>query len=124
MQSCSYCELDLAAKLICLSIIIYFFIQVGVYVHGLFLDGAGWSRRTHCLCESANKVLYTQMPVIHIYAINSTEPKAAVLYECPVYKKADRTGLNFITPLWLPTSPLKTSIHWIMRGVALLCDIK
>ncbi|XP_028156116.1 dynein heavy chain 8, axonemal [Ostrinia furnacalis] len=94
----------------------------GVYVHGVFLDGAGWDRRNIRLCESTLKVLYTALPVIHVYAINSTAPKDPKLYQCPVYKKPVRTGLTFITPLWLPT--IKNPDHWILRGVAILCDIK
>lgn len=94
----------------------------GVYVHGLFLDGASWDVKRVQLTESINKVLYTNMPIIHIYAINSTALKDAKLYECPVYKKINRTDLNFITPLWLNTE--QRPEHWILRGVAILCDIK
>ncbi|KAI8438606.1 hypothetical protein MSG28_011048 [Choristoneura fumiferana] len=94
----------------------------GVYVHGLFLDGAGWDRRNTRLCESTLKVLYTALPVFHVYAINSNAPKDPKLYQCPVYKKPVRTGLTFITPLWLMT--IKNPDHWILRGVAILCDIK
>ncbi|XP_061708954.1 dynein axonemal heavy chain 8 [Cydia pomonella] len=94
----------------------------GVYVHGLYLDGASWDRRNLRLCESTLKVLYTALPVIHVYAINSTAPKDPKLYTCPVYKKPVRTGLTFITPLWLPT--IKNPDHWVLRGVAILCDIK
>jgi len=94
----------------------------GVYVHGLYLDGAGWNRKELKLKEAANKVLYTLMPVIRIYANNVFESKGVRLYECPVYKKANRTDLNFITALYLPTE--KPADHWILRGVAMLCDIK
>lgn len=94
----------------------------GVYVHGLYLDGAGWSRREMRLTESTNKVLYTLMPMIRIYASNVFDAKGTSLYECPVYKKAIRTDLNFITALNLPTK--QSSDYWILRGVALLCDIK
>lgn len=93
----------------------------GVYVHGLFLDGAGWDLHKSILRESFNKVLFTELPVVHIYAINSTAPKDAALYQCPVYKKPKRTDLNFITPLWLKTT--QKPEHWTLRGVALLCDI-
>jgi dynein heavy chain len=96
--------------------------QSGVYIGGLFLDGAGWNVKNCHLIEATNKVLYTNMPIVHIDAINSTDPKDPALYECPVYKKANRTGLNFITPLWLQGS--KPPEHWVLRGVALLCDIK
>ncbi|XP_047042441.1 dynein axonemal heavy chain 8-like [Helicoverpa zea] len=94
----------------------------GVYIHGLYIDGAGWDRRNLRLCECALKMVYTVLPVVHVYAINSTAPKDPKLYQCPVYKKPVRTGLTFITPLWLPT--IKNPDHWILRGVAILCDIK
>ncbi|KAJ9594442.1 hypothetical protein L9F63_014127 [Diploptera punctata] len=91
----------------------------GVYVYGLYLDGAGWDKRNSRLVESPMKVLFVQLPVVHIFAINTGEK---VTKEVPVYKKPNRTDLNFITPLWLPS--LKPPEHWILRGVAILCDIK
>jgi len=94
----------------------------GVYVHGLFLDGAGWDKRNCRLIESTAKVLFTPLPVVHIYAINSTAPKDPKLYQCPVYKKPRRTDLTYITALLLRTN--QHPDHWILRGVALLCDIK
>ena len=42
------------------------------------------------------KVLYEQMPVIYIYAINTTAGKDSKLYECPIYRKPGRTELNYI----------------------------
>ncbi|XP_044272703.1 dynein axonemal heavy chain 8 [Tribolium madens] len=92
----------------------------GVYVHGLFLDGAGWDRRNARLNESINKVLYTMIPVVHIFATYGTELKTTNLYVCPVYKKMRRTDLNYITSLYLQT--VKPPEHWVLRGVALLCD--
>jgi len=94
----------------------------GVYVHGLFLDGAGWDKKNCRLIESTAKVLFTPLPVVHIYAINSTAPKDPKLYQCPVYKKPQRTDLTYITSLLLRTN--QHPDHWILRGVALLCDIK
>ncbi len=34
----------------------------GVYVHGLFLEGAGWDRPAGCLCEAAPKQLHSAAP--------------------------------------------------------------
>ncbi|XP_033111994.1 dynein heavy chain 5, axonemal-like [Anneissia japonica] len=94
----------------------------GVYVHGLFLDGAGWDRRNCKLVEPQPKVLFTPLPVAHVYAINQVGGKDPRLYECPVYKKPQRTDLTYIFPLYLKT--VQHPDHWILRGVALLCDTK
>ncbi|XP_044223058.1 dynein axonemal heavy chain 8-like [Thunnus albacares] len=93
----------------------------GVYVYGLYLDGAGWDRKNIHLIESSPKVLFTPLPVIHMFAINSTAPVDPKLYVCPIYKKPRRTDLNYITAVVLPTT--QAPDHWILRGVALLCDI-
>jgi len=94
----------------------------GVYVHGLFLDGAGWDRRNCRLTEPPLKVLFTPLPVVHVYAVNQTSGKDMRLYECPVYKKPQRTDLTYIFCLFLKTT--QHPDHWILRGVALLCDTK
>ncbi|XP_061847250.1 dynein axonemal heavy chain 8 isoform X2 [Colius striatus] len=94
----------------------------GVYIYGLYLEGAGWDRRNSKLTESTPKILFTQLPVVHIFAINTTSPKDPRLYVCPLYKKPKRTDLNYITVIYLRT--VMSPDHWILRGVALLCDIK
>ncbi|XP_048253391.1 dynein axonemal heavy chain 5-like isoform X2 [Haliotis rufescens] len=95
----------------------------GVYVYGLYLEGAGWDRRGSKLIEPKPKVLFEQMPVIHIYAINSTSGTTdARMYYCPIYKKPQRTDLTYIAGVILKTN--QPPDHWVLRGVALLCDIK
>ncbi|XP_034939850.1 dynein heavy chain 8, axonemal [Chelonus insularis] len=94
----------------------------GVYVYGLYLEGAGWDRKNNRLRESSKKVLYVNMPVIHIFALYNKSGKDPKLYRCPVYKKPKRTYVLLVTPLWLQT--IKPPEYWILRGVALLCDNK
>jgi len=99
----------------------------GVYVYGLFLDGAGWDRRNMKLLESPPKVLYTGLPVVHVYAINTKDQRddkkgSINQYMCPVYKKPRRTDLTFIFKLILRT--VQPADHWALRGVAILCDTK
>ena len=43
------------------------------------------------------------------------------LYSCPVYKKPLRMDTNYITAVDLKTSLAPE--YWILRGVALLCDV-
>lgn len=45
----------------------------GVYVYGLYLEGAGWDRRGCKLIDSKPKVLFEMMPVIRMYAVNNGE---------------------------------------------------
>ncbi|XP_019501740.1 PREDICTED: dynein heavy chain 5, axonemal [Hipposideros armiger] len=93
----------------------------GVYVYGLYLEGAGWDKRNMKLIESKPKVLFELMPVIRIYAENNTlrDPR---FYSCPIYKKPVRTDLNYIADVDLRTA--QDPDHWVLRGVALLCDVK
>ena len=95
--------------------------QEGVYIHGLSLDGAGWDRRNCRLQEPQPKALFTPLPVIHVYAIHR-QAKDPRLYQCPVYKKPMRTDLNYVSVIVMKT--LQSPDHWILRGVAALCDIK
>ncbi|XP_009706890.1 PREDICTED: dynein heavy chain 8, axonemal-like [Cariama cristata] len=99
----------------------------GVYIYGLFLEGAGWDRRNSKLVESAPKVLFTSLPVVHVYAVSTTalhDPKKlqGSVYSCPVYKKPRRTDLTYIFSLYLKT--VQNPDHWTLRGVALLCSSK
>ncbi|XP_024917266.1 dynein heavy chain 5, axonemal [Cynoglossus semilaevis] len=93
----------------------------GVYVYGLYLEGAGWDRRGCKLVDSKPKVLFEVMPVIRMYAENNgvKDPR---LYSCPIYKKPSRTDVNYIAAVDLKTA--RPADYWILRGVALLCDIK
>jgi dynein heavy chain len=40
-------------------------LQDGVWIKGLFLEGAGWDRRTSCLVDSRAMELVYPMPTIH-----------------------------------------------------------
>lgn len=101
----------------------------GVYVYGLYLDGARWSNTKSSLQESKPKHLYDKMPTIHIIPIEKGNLNLDTIYVCPMYKTAERKGTlsttghstNFVVAVWIPT--MKTPKHWIMRGVALLCQL-
>uniref|UniRef100_A0A8C8C8Z2 Dynein, axonemal, heavy chain 5 n=1 Tax=Oncorhynchus tshawytscha TaxID=74940 RepID=A0A8C8C8Z2_ONCTS len=93
----------------------------GVYVYGLYLEGAGWDRRNCKLIDSKPKVLFEMMPVVRMYAENNGV-KHAQLYSCPIYKKPVRMDLNYIAAVELRTAAPPE--YWILRGVALLCEVK
>lgn len=84
--------------------------------------GASLDRRSGKLIESKAKILYEPMPVIYMYAINTTSGKDPRLYECPIYRKPQRTDQKYVGSIDFETD--YNPRHWTLRGVALLCDIK
>eukprot|EP01028_Stygiella_incarcerata_P006636 TRINITY_DN270_c0_g1_i1.p1 TRINITY_DN270_c0_g1~~TRINITY_DN270_c0_g1_i1.p1 ORF type:complete len:4523 (-),score=1222.92 TRINITY_DN270_c0_g1_i1:192-13760(-) len=92
----------------------------GVYIHGLFLEGAQWDKRHDCLVEQAPKILFSPLPVLYVTAMVASEKKKTQTYVCPCYTNPSRTDLNYIFDVELKTS--EAPAHWIMRGVALLCS--
>ena len=118
----------------------------GVFIHGLFLDGARWVVEDHVLGESHPRELYVSMPNVHL----APKPKddvpvvkgipeqytgsytgTAHVYMCPVYRTSFRQGTlsttghstNFVMYLRVPMSLDHLQQHWIKRGVALLTQL-
>ena len=97
----------------------------GVYVYGLFLEGASWSKTHSRLTESKPKILFDPIPVIHISATSNTEtaPASKIMnYVCPIYKKPKRTDRTFIATVNLRTNVAPETRT--LRGTCLLCDTK
>eukprot|EP00471_Norrisiella_sphaerica_P006901 CAMPEP_0184484204 /NCGR_PEP_ID=MMETSP0113_2-20130426/5915_1 /TAXON_ID=91329 /ORGANISM="Norrisiella sphaerica, Strain BC52" /LENGTH=4710 /DNA_ID=CAMNT_0026865073 /DNA_START=240 /DNA_END=14372 /DNA_ORIENTATION=+ len=115
-------------------------IPEGVYIHGLFLEGAIWDHENKCLGKPRPGELFVDMPIIHVTALKEDEAERryskGLWYDCPVYTKKRRTDLNFIfTPkIKIPTDerkrkktrkdPLADPNFWVKMGVAMLCSIE
>ncbi|KAG9395874.1 Dynein heavy chain and region D6 of dynein motor [Carpediemonas membranifera] len=92
--------------------------QEGVYIYGLSLDGAGWSKKTSSLVDAPPKVLSVPLPILHVSAQNTPLQGTGRMYRCPVYTLPSRCDINFVFDVYLPTSD--PPIKWILRGAALL----
>lgn len=100
----------------------------GVFVHGLYLDGAAWSKAETSVIESEPKKLFAPLPVLYVTAVTKAGKKAKREmfgslgpYECPCYKYPARTDRYLIFMVDLITKH-KRPTHWTFRGVALLCS--
>ena len=98
----------------------------GVYIHGLFLDGCGWSKKESKLVEAPPKILYVPIPCMLVSAVQKANKKLEyTVYECPVYERKDprKRGMTAAQPNFIFSPEIKTEdppLKWILRGVALL----
>jgi dynein heavy chain len=105
----------------------------GVYLRGLFLEGARWNPDKQSVDDSLPKQLYTEVPVIHLDPQQHRESPKSGIYRCPVYKILSRRGTlsttghstNFV--MWIELPSDRTNIfnnegkadqeEWIRAGV-------
>uniref|UniRef100_A0A6A7GE25 Dynein heavy chain axonemal n=1 Tax=Hirondellea gigas TaxID=1518452 RepID=A0A6A7GE25_9CRUS len=100
----------------------------GLYVYGLFLDGARWDTNSHTIENSRLGELYSRIPMIHFIPAENYTPNPKD-YSAPCYKTSVRAGIlsttgqstNFILPIELPTS-INPS-YWVLKGAAILCQL-
>ncbi|KAL6620932.1 hypothetical protein LY90DRAFT_662178 [Neocallimastix californiae] len=101
----------------------------GVYINGMFLEGARWDKATHILAEQHLKQLTDVMPIIHMIPSKIDDLDDRNLYNCPVYKTSARRGTlsttghstNYVMTIGLPSN--RPQDHWIIRGVALILQL-
>jgi dynein heavy chain len=103
--------------------------KAGVNIYGLFMQGARWDWNGGKMAESEAKVLFIEMPVIWLEPILIETVVPGSFYNSPLYKTSLRAGelsttghsTNFVLYLELRTE--EEPVHWIRRGVALLCQL-
>jgi dynein heavy chain len=112
----------------------------GVYIRGLYIEGARWNEETLSIDDSRPKQLYTLMPIIHLEPEKDRQPVNEGVYRMPVYKELSRRGIlattghssNFIMWLEIPSNREDSQnffeesdqTTWILAGVACFCSLK
>jgi dynein heavy chain len=102
--------------------------KTGVYVYGLFIEGARWDKSLMGIAESTKGTLYEEFPVIWLDPCGLEDPPPPNSYSHPIYKVSTRAGTlsttghstNFVMFLNVPAGR-EGSTHWVKRGVAFLC---
>ncbi len=98
----------------------------GVYVKGLFLEGAGWDVENGCLCEPNPMELIVPMPILLFRPVENKKRSAKGTYVCPLYLYPVRTGTRE-RPSFMIHVDLRSGAadpdHWVMRGTALLLSL-
>merc|ERR1712226_482958 len=102
----------------------------GVFVSGVFLDGAVWDPEKHTMVDPAPRQLFSSLPNVHFMpAIKTANPFGPSdvapddLYELPVYKTSVRAGqlsttgmsTNFIIAIEIPSD--RSYEFWVLRGI-------
>lgn len=102
----------------------------GVYVRGLYVEGARWDYATKQLADSRPKELFSEAPVIWFRPMKTAEIKQQNVYVCPMYRTSARRGTlsttghstNFVMSVRLPIGNTPAS-YWTRCGVALLSQL-
>ncbi|CRK99185.1 CLUMA_CG012510, isoform A [Clunio marinus] len=101
--------------------------EIGVYLKGIFLEGARWNRTEKKLDEAWPKILFDTLPVVTMTpmmkSLELLDEKESN-YNCPMYRTTERRGVlattghssNFVMFIQLNTD--KSSNHWLNRSTA------
>lgn len=101
--------------------------EIGVNVHGIFIEAAYWNSSQGGLCDAKEGELYSKLPAIRF--IPSLTIERGNRYEAPLYKTQDRSGTlsttghstNFILAILLESN--LSPDFWILRGTALVSGV-
>jgi dynein heavy chain len=100
----------------------------GVYIYGLYMDGARWDREEHVIADQFPSEMYHKMPLIWFKPQEDYKPDPEE-YSCPIYKTSVRAGVlsttgqstNFIVQVEIPTRELPRV--WVLKAAAMLCQL-
>merc|ERR1711934_1118783 len=112
----------------------------GVYIRGLFLEGARWDPEIRSLNDSRPKQLFSPAPIMHLAPCKDREEPTGGIYRCPIYKVLSRRGVlsttghstNFVMWIEIPSNREDginndgkvVQLEWAKGGVAAFCSLK
>jgi len=95
----------------------------GVYIHGLYMEGAGWEdgkgEDEGYITDSKMKDLHPYMPVCNVCSVHTDEMSWVAMYHCPVFSTATRAA-TFIFQANVRMDPDDDEKRWVLAGAALL----
>uniref|UniRef100_A0A4W4FHJ2 Dynein heavy chain region D6 P-loop domain-containing protein n=1 Tax=Electrophorus electricus TaxID=8005 RepID=A0A4W4FHJ2_ELEEL len=98
----------------------------GVFIRGLYLEGAGWDKKNSCLAEVEPMQLVCPMPTIHFRPVENRKKIAKNMYSCPCYyfpvRSGGAGGPSFVVAVDLKSGAVPYD-HWTKRGTALLMSL-
>ena len=102
--------------------------KVGVFIHGLWMEGARLDDVDCTLKESRPGEMFAAVPTVHFVPTRDHTPSPEK-YICPVYKTTVRAGqlsttgisTNFVVAIEMPTK--KVPAHWVFEGVACILNL-
>jgi dynein heavy chain len=97
--------------------------SAGVYVHGFFMEGAGWEEGKGedegYITDAKLKDLHPVMPICNVFAVHIDDMSWDGMYGCPVFVTSER-GATFVFLANVRMEPDDTDIRWILAGAALM----
>lgn len=97
------------------------YLDRGILVSGLYLEGAGWNAPEQCLQDSVPMELIKRLPSIVFEPMSFVTKKMIRIYSCPAYYIPDRAG-SFVTEVDLNSGGKRPDI-WTKRGTAILLNL-
>ncbi|CAB3995859.1 dynein heavy chain 2, axonemal-like [Paramuricea clavata] len=98
----------------------------GVWVRGLYLEGAGWDKKNAALIEADPMQLVCPIPTIHFKPVENKKKTGKGIYSCPCYYYPNRAGTSdrasYIVSVDMKSGAMMAD-HWVKRGTALLMSL-
>ena len=112
----------------------------GVYIRGLFIEGARWNAEIQSMDDSLPKKLFVEAPMLWCKPVRNYVKPTSGVYRMPVYKILSRWGIlattghssNFIMWIEMPSNRgnflndggFADQKEWIKAGVASFCSLR